>query len=426
MTGEHHPCCYSSFSYGSFRDDGLENTWNSEKARWFRSKIAAGEFPDSTCENCYSTGTPTPFSRTLAPVFNHAWSLVFQYACDRGVEVTLGECAAVKDFFQLFSEKELEQSGRQSIKRFSRLLSRLRAVFDPVPDVMVEKALEKLELCIPIVRSYLTGDESPEVVAPYRQVYLVARCNARCIHCVGLFTGEISRGLTLLDGSRGKVMQAQEANEAFARSEHIISFFMGGSEFLLYKDWRGLANTLHASGVRLSVSSNGVLLNRSNVDFLFSEPYLANLNLSIDGATRETIEAIRVNVKYDDLVGNIDYLIDVMETTSSQTTLGFSFLLIKRNYQELPMFFDFLDRLRRGRSVSMNVTIQSLDHAPNDEYKDFMSREHLANVEEASLRGVFSEAALRSAKLNIPATAFFSWNLTSFVENNVAFPKLGA
>ena len=153
---------------------------------------------------------------------------------------------------------------------------------------------------------------------------------------------------------------------------------------LFHQDWRGLANKLHASGVRLSISTNGVFLSRSNVDFLCREPYLANLNLSIDGATKETIEAIRVNVKCDDLVNKIDYLIDVMVRTPSQTALGFSFLLIKWNYRELPLFFDFLDRLRRGRSVPMSVTIQSLDHAPNDEYKAFLNREHLANIDEAS------------------------------------------
>ncbi|MFQ5739651.1 MAG: radical SAM protein [Acidobacteriota bacterium] len=219
-------------------------------------------------------------------------------------------------------------------------------------------------------------------------------------------------------------MNDTDVSEAFSAPDHIVSFSMGGSELLLYRNWRWLVDTLFSAGVRLNLSTNGMLLDRDAIDFLFARPYLDSLNISLDGATRETIEAIRVKVRYNQLLANIDYLFSILCRAQVKLSLSFSFLLMRRNYKELPKLFPLLDSLRAEREVPIHVTIQSLVNAPNDSYQSFVRQEGLGGLEESELRRVFSQAAVAAQRHAIGARVFNAWDLSEFTARDVPFPML--
>jgi len=89
-----------------------------------------------------------------------------------------------------------------------------------------------------VVQDFVSGNVRPSVVAPFRQANLIAVCNARCIHCPGRFTGDISEGALSYEGRRIKEMPIEDVERSFAREDDIIDFFLNGSEFLLLKSWQ--------------------------------------------------------------------------------------------------------------------------------------------------------------------------------------------
>ena len=54
-------------------------------------------------------------------------------------------------------------------------------------------------------------------------------------------------------------MPIEDVERSFAREDDIIDFFLNGSEFLLLKSWQDIARRLKAQGVRVRVSTNGML-----------------------------------------------------------------------------------------------------------------------------------------------------------------------
>jgi len=406
MDGSIQTCARNGTAFGCLKEQSLEESWRSKTFQNFRKKVASGEFPDEQCRNCYGNGT----ARSLIAEFNRVLyinSVIVSKHLDNSFVSRLrcllsrrtGSKADEKFFKKYLSEVEHLLNKSNKSKKI---------------DIRIKNALNKLRVIGIAVRDYLKGAELPEIVAPYRQVNLISGCNARCIMCCGRYTGEIHSNQS---------MDESYISSAFSGTEDITDFFMNGSEFLLYPKWRELATALVGAGVKLSISTNGILLTPKNIGFLIDNKIVKGINVSMDGATEETLESIRVNVKYDRLVKNLKYLFSYATEKQYDFLLSFSFVLMRRNYKEFPLLVRLINNIRDGFSYpSVNIYCQALETFNIPGYNDFYRQEHHSTVNRDELVKSFKKTLKASKDTGIETGAFYSYTLKDFIKRGCPFP----
>ncbi|HYJ06754.1 MAG TPA: radical SAM protein [Chthoniobacterales bacterium] len=91
--------------------------------------------------------------------------------------------------------------------------------------------------------------------------------------------------------------------------------------------------------------TNGQLLIPKIADAIL-ETGVTQVQISIDGATKETYEYIRRGAKFDRLVRNLEYLSTrKRQLGRSLPRLQFNVVLMRRNLEELPLFVDLAEKL---------------------------------------------------------------------------------
>jgi sulfatase maturation enzyme AslB (radical SAM superfamily) len=277
-------------------------------------------------------------------------------------------------------------------------------------------ALNKLITIGKIATSFLYGELIPQVIAPYRQPEFLFKCNARCIYCPGFFSKEIEYGLQ---------MEEKFIESVFVHPEHIVDFYMSGSELLYYKWWKKVLHYLVSHGINTSISTNGILLTKSNIHYLIDNKLLHYLNISMDGATKETVESIRVNVNFNKLIENIEYLFKYANEQNYRFTLSFSFVLMKRNFQEFPELIKLIKKIKGdNKCVKVEVNCNSLVHIDVDDYIELVAKEHHTLIENDALITTFTEAMEVAKEVKIPVIILSSYLLKDFVRQGCPLPPL--
>jgi len=91
--------------------------------------------------------------------------------------------------------------------------------------------------------------------------------------------------------------------------------------------------------------TNGQLLSPAVADAIL-ETGVTQVQISIDGATRETYEYIRRGARFDRLLRNLEYLsARKIQLGRRLPQLQFNVVLMRRNLEELPLFVDLAERL---------------------------------------------------------------------------------
>lgn len=91
--------------------------------------------------------------------------------------------------------------------------------------------------------------------------------------------------------------------------------------------------------------TNGQLLSPKIAEAIL-ETGVTQVQISIDGATKETYEYIRRGARFDRLVRNLEYLLArKRELGRSLPLLQFNVVLMRRNLEELPLFVDLAEKL---------------------------------------------------------------------------------
>ena len=91
--------------------------------------------------------------------------------------------------------------------------------------------------------------------------------------------------------------------------------------------------------------TNGQLLTPKIADAVM-EAGVTQVQISIDGATKETYEYVRRGARFDRLVRNLEYLsARKRELGQSWPRLQFNIVLMQKNLEELPLFVDLAERV---------------------------------------------------------------------------------
>lgn len=392
------PCCRSDVVFGTTERESLSDIWSGTKARCFRSQVAAGEYPSSACAQCHQDGKATTLAKDFDALLTIHWE-TYEDAC-RGAGILPNEKlqVAIEELAQVVKNRELNESSARTCRRFIFTAAACRR--DAISHA-AKMALRKLCRVARVCLDYFERCERPKVVGTLREVNIVAVCNASCIHCIGFHTQEISHGVDV-GGRRYKRMRSDQIGQAFDRPRDMSLFYMNGSEFLLHDGWRELVEDFSRNRVLLALATNGMLLDESASGHLISHAVLRDVNFSFDGARRETVEAIRQNVRYDVLMNNVRAFLRVLQDSPlrSVLTVCLSMVLLKANIREAPELVRLADSLRRGRELSLVISFQVLNASDDPSYRAFYERERM-DVDNPVGRAYLERAALVGEALGV-------------------------
>jgi len=250
------------------------------------------------------------------------------------------------------------------------------------------------------------ANEAPAAPPRFLQIEPVGECNLRCRMCAIQFRGDgappgprafldFERFLRVLDELPGlEELQLQ-----------------GLGEPLMHPRFFEMVEAAVARGVRVSTNTNLTYLTRRRAERCVTSG-LDAIHVSLDGASAETYEGIRVRARFAAVLGNLDTLMAARARLGSDTpSVRWIVVAMRRNLRELA---DVV-RLAHAHGVD-TVFVQHLCHDFGEEtlperyrpMRDFVAAETLAGEDEPLVERCFAEAreAARRAgvELRLPRT----------------------
>ena len=159
-------------------------------------------------------------------------------------------------------------------------------------------------------------------------------CNLKCVMCVHGTTGVPDTGRIDMDFAKGLIDQAA------AGGTKSIKFNWRG-EPALHTGLEELVRHAKAKGIlEVQINTNGIPLTEKRIRDLI-ESGIDRVIFSMDGATKETYEAIRVGASFDKLMKNIKLLHDIRtELKRSKPFIRIQMVRMKDNQAEVDHFLE--------------------------------------------------------------------------------------
>ncbi|HLJ32087.1 MAG TPA: radical SAM protein [Ktedonobacteraceae bacterium] len=233
----------------------------------------------------------------------------------------------------------------------------------------------------------------------YVQIEPVGQCNLRCQMCPIQFRQ---------DGppyGPPAFMQFETFTRLIDQMANVQELHMQGlGEPMMHPRFFDMVEYASARDIRVTTNSNLTLLNEKRAERCISSG-LDCLHISIDGATAETYERIRVRAHFDRVLGNIERLLRVRERLgSTHPTLIMVVVIMRQNLHELP------DLVRLASQYAMErVFVQHLCHdfgesslpASYQPMREFVQSETLLEDDPQRVAHYFSEARQTAQQLGI-------------------------
>ncbi len=198
---------------------------------------------------------------------------------------------------------------------------------------------------------FAVPDEVPEW--PQQMEFSISNaCNLECIMCAGAWSSTIRARREKLPKlphlySREFLLSLRKYLPHLKRAK-----FLGGEPFLIreyYVIWdmmieEGLLTPCH-------VTTNGSQLNPRVRRVMDALPF--SISVSLDGSTKETVERIRVNTRFDELIRHVRHFREYAR--ARKTSFSLTFCLMRQNWHEFGDYCAFADEL--DCSVGINTVL---------------------------------------------------------------------
>jgi glycosyltransferase involved in cell wall biosynthesis/MoaA/NifB/PqqE/SkfB family radical SAM enzyme len=236
------------------------------------------------------------------------------------------------------------------------------------------------------------------------------QCNLRCIMCIRQKYPQEAINALRYDFK----IYEQVADETF-RYARCVQLATAG-EPLMSGNIREQLRIIKKYSMKLDLVTNATLLNN---DDLIKEilRVLGWLHVSIDGATKETYESIRIGAKFEQVIENIRRFNRLREKlyVMDKCRLHFAVVLMKRNIEELPKLIELAKELRVDSVDCSHVTV----------FHEGIRNESLVRHKE--LANYYMRAAQKKAeKLNVHLNIPPLFNTASDVQGKRSKNNLGS
>ena len=187
-------------------------------------------------------------------------------------------------------------------------------------------------------------------LAPYPreiEVEVTTRCHLKCIHCERTYWNEEIRDLSLGE-FRYIVDQFPHLKWINATGE--------GSSFL-NKDYIAMLSYVKSKGIFVKFVESFTALKTSEMKALINLG-INRIVVSMEGATKETYESIRIGASFQRVIGNLKKFDELKKQMGSPLPeLSFRYVLMANNYQELPNFIRLIGKLGVGQTINIVGTL---------------------------------------------------------------------
>lgn len=158
-------------------------------------------------------------------------------------------------------------------------------------------------------------------------VEITNACNLKCVMCYHKY---MKRKI----GFMSEELFIKIVNEAKELGIQNMGLYTTGEAFLHPKIFDFIKIAKQNEIEYVYITTNGVLLNEEKIKKII-ESGLDSIKFSIDSASKETYEKIRVGAKWEDLIKNITLLRKIRDETNSKLKIFASFTITHDNYSEL-------------------------------------------------------------------------------------------
>jgi radical SAM protein with 4Fe4S-binding SPASM domain len=198
------------------------------------------------------------------------------------------------------------------------------------------------------------------------------QCNLRCIMCY--FSDERIYKRKRVDISVEEF--ASIAGQLFPLC-HKVSLSIG-TEPLLHHHFDELVAITESHRVpRTYINTNGLLLNETLIEQMVKSRFHA-MAISIDAATKETYERIRVGSRFEKIIDNIKAVNRAKERAKSDVPhLTFNFVLMKSNIEELPALVRMAKELQIEGIAAVHMVAYdntNTEHESLERHKELCNR----------------------------------------------------
>lgn len=166
----------------------------------------------------------------------------------------------------------------------------------------------------------------PEVV----MLELTNACNLKCVMC-GTPTAMRKMGLMSWDIFTTALAQARDLG-----IRRVVLHTTG--ESLLHRELPKMVMEAKARDFQVFLSTNGILLDERRATELL-EAGLDQLRFSVEGATRETYESVRVGARYDRLLANMKRLRNLRDERRSSMRITLNSIYMRETASEVESFY---------------------------------------------------------------------------------------
>lgn len=224
------------------------------------------------------------------------------------------------------------------------------------------------------------------------QLEMTNHCNIKCVQCPRV---EDPRYLEHHKGFEGTM-----SLETFKKLEPILPqvsrcLVFGFGEPLMNPHLLTILETLKDHHINVSFNTNALTMSDKFSRF-FVDRGVDNITFSMDGATAETYDMIRVGSKFDRVVGNIKHLVE-LRGKKKKPYITIAVVLMSPNVHEAAKFVELTRELGSRR-----VHFEPLLHLDADGYDENIHEKYkLSNVPVEDIVRYFDEASVVAAKLGV-------------------------
>ena len=255
---------------------------------------------------------------------------------------------------------------------------------------------------------YLIFKDSKKTRLSYKPITMdiepTTGCNFRCTMCQVSDENFISKNLNF-----------EVFKKFIDQNKQLLKIKLQGmGEPLVNNNFYKMVDYASQSGICSEITTNGSLLNEKNINFL-KKSQLSRITISMDGATKETFENIRVKSNFNTVVSNSINLVKQFKRKIIRPEISAWCTLQKKNFFEAEKIFDLCSNIGFDK---LTYQIHLTDWGKL-EWREKNNKQQINN-DDTKILEVLNMIKNKSKKSNIKVE-IFEENLLSF-EKQCSWP----